>query len=125
MMRKLSRYRSSRWSRLDRLLDEAGHGVARLRAFADPVLRAIQLEREIFTRLERLVGADFLDALAVARAAAVGHHNAIHRGVFSADPFHANFYRHKCFKRTWRLAIRAPLGKLVLTEKLSPRHFPT
>ena len=84
---------------LRRFFDEAGHGVARLRAFADPVLRAIQLEREIFTRLERLVGADFLDALAIARAAAVGHHNAIHRGVFRADPFHANFYRHKCFKR--------------------------
>src|ERR1019366_3687586 len=118
MMRKLSRYRSSRWSRLDRLLDEAGHGVARLRAFADPVLGAIELEREIFTRLERLVGADFLDALAIARAAAVGHHNAIHRGVFRADPFHANFYRHKCFKRARRLAVGTAFASPILKRKL-------
>jgi hypothetical protein len=40
---KLSRDRS----RLDRLLDEAGHGVAGLRAFADPVLGAVELDGEI------------------------------------------------------------------------------
>ena len=86
------------------LLDEAGDRVARLRTLADPIRGAIQLQGEIFALLERLVGADFLNALAVARAAAVGHHNAEHRGVFRADPFHANFYRHKCFKRAGKLS---------------------
>src|SRR5208282_2851547 len=81
------------------LLDEAGDGVARLRALADPVLGAIELQDEIVTLLQRLIRADFLDELAIARTAAVGHHYAEIRGILGPDAFHANFYCHKCFKR--------------------------
>src|ERR1017187_4645631 len=104
--------------RLAGLLDEAGHGVARLRALADPVLGAIQFQDEIVTLLQRLIRADFLDELAIARTAAVGHNNAEIRGILGPDTLHTNFYCHKCFKRTRRLAVRAPLDKLVLKEKI-------
>src|ERR1017187_8331387 len=103
--------------RLAGLLDEAGHGVARLRALADPVLGAVKLQGEIIALLQRLIRADFLDELAIARTAAVSHHNAKIRGIFGPDTLHANFYCHKCFKRTLRIAIHAPVGKLVLAEK--------
>ena len=66
---------------------------------------------EIVTLLQRLIRADFLDELAIARTAAVGHHNAKHRGVLGPDPLHANFYCHKFFKRAQSLARAAPLGK--------------
>ena len=105
MVRKslLSRRRSS--CRLAQFLDEAGDGVARLRAFADPVLGAVEFDREIFALFERIVSADLLDELAIAGTAAIGHDNAECRRVFRADPFHANFYRHKFFKRTRRIAV--------------------
>ena len=77
---------------LAQFLDEAGDGVARLRAFADPVLRAVELDREILALLERIVSADLLDELAIAGAAAIGHDNTEHRGVFRPDALHANFY---------------------------------
>src|SRR6185437_1920127 len=64
------------------LLDEGGNGVARLRALADPVLRALQIEREIVVLLHRRVRADFLDELAIARAAAIRDHDAVNRRVF-------------------------------------------
>ena len=47
---------------------------------------------EIVALLQRLIRADFLDELAIARTAAVGHDNAEHRGVLRPDTFHANFY---------------------------------
>ena len=72
--------------------DETGHGIAGLRAFAKPILRAFHFEREILALFQRVIGADFLNELAVARAAAVRHHDAKCRHVFCADPFHANFY---------------------------------
>src|ERR1035438_4145025 len=93
---KSSRRRRDRFAGL---LDEAGDGVARLRALADPVLGAVELQSEIIARLQGLIRADLLDELAIARTAAVGHHNAEIRGIFRPDTLHANFYRHKCFKR--------------------------
>src|SRR5271169_1327483 len=86
----LSRRRNGRG--FAQFLDEAGDGVARLRAFADPVLRAVEFDREILALLERIVSADLLDELAIAGTAAIGHDNAECRRVFRADPFHANFY---------------------------------
>src|ERR1039457_1242898 len=111
----IAKIKSSRCRRrrchLAGLLDEAGDGVARLRALADPVLGAIQFQDEIVTLLQRLIRADFLDELAIARTAAVGHYNAEIRGILGPDTLHANFYCHKCFKRTGKLAVRAPVDK--------------
>src|SRR5208282_1393665 len=74
----IAKIRSSRrrHCRLAGLLDETGDGVARLRAFADPVLGAVKLQGEIIPLLQRLIGANFLDELCVARTAAVGYNNA-------------------------------------------------
>src|SRR5688500_3858216 len=55
-----------------RLANETGDGIARLRALAHPVIGAIQVQRVIVALFERQVGAEFLNALAVAGAAAVG-----------------------------------------------------
>src|SRR5436190_15927868 len=84
------------------LLDETAHRVAGLRALAEPVIRAIEFQIEIVALLERLIGANLLNELAVARAAVVGHDNAIDRGVCRPDSFHANSNCHKlslCFVR--------------------------
>jgi len=117
----LSRRRSS--CRLAQFLDEAGDGVARLRALADPVLGAVEFDREIFALLERIVSADLLDELAIAGTAAIGHDNAECRRVFRADPFHANFYRHKFFKRTWRIAVGMAYASLILRRKMLPAVY--
>src|SRR5665213_165356 len=104
--------RRSGCRRLAQFLDEAGDGVARLRALAYPVLGAVELDREIFALLERVVSADLLDELAIAGTAAIGHDNAECRRVFRADPFHANFYCHKYFKRTRRIAVATCFASL-------------
>ena len=111
----LSRRRSG--CRLAELLDETGHGVARLRAFADPVLGAVEFDREILALLERIVSADLLDELAIAGTAAIGHDNAECWRVFRADPFHANFYRHKFFKRKRRIAVASCFASPVFGKK--------
>ena len=72
--------------------EKAGNGVTRLRAFAHPIISAVQIEFEVVAFLERLIGADFLNELAVTRASAVGHHDAKYRRILCADTFHANFY---------------------------------
>src|SRR5688572_15950654 len=69
------------------LLDETANRVAGLRAFAEPVIRALEFQIEIVTLLKRLIGADFLDELAITRAAVVSDDNAIDRGVCRPDPF--------------------------------------
>src|SRR5208283_3739855 len=96
MASKIRKLKSGRrGNRLAGLLDEAGDGVARLGALADPVLGTVEFEREIIALLQRLIRADFLDELAVARTATVSHHNAKHRGILGPDALHANFYCHK------------------------------
>src|SRR5262249_7425632 len=74
-----------------RFLDKTGDRLARLRAFTDPVLGPLQVEGEIVTLLQRLISADLLDELAIARTPAVGHHNAEHGRVLRPDPLHTNF----------------------------------
>src|SRR5436190_9252129 len=76
-------------------LDKAGHGLARLRAFAQPITRALQVERIIVAFFERMISAEFLDALAVAGTAAIGHHDAKNRLVLRANALHTNFNCHK------------------------------
>jgi hypothetical protein len=71
---------------------KTGNGVARLRAFADPIIGAFQIDREIVALFERLIRSDFLDEFSITRTAAIGDNNAVHRRVLRADPFHANFY---------------------------------
>src|SRR5439155_635242 len=58
-------------------LDQATHGLGRLRAFADPVFRPIQFQRAVVTGFFRIVCADDLDEFSVAWAAAVGHHDFV------------------------------------------------
>src|SRR5262245_18507516 len=73
------------------LLNKAGHGLAGLSAFARPVLGTLQFERDILALLQRQIRTQLFDALAIARAAAVGHNNAKRRVVPGADAFHPNF----------------------------------
>src|SRR5207302_4774972 len=68
--------------------NKAGHRVGRLRAFADPVLRPFAVQDEVVAFLQRLIGADFFNELAVARAAIVRHHYAEHGVVLRPDSFH-------------------------------------
>ena len=86
-----------------RLFDEAGDGLARLRAFANPVFGAVEVDLAIVAFFQRLIRADFLDEPAIARTAAVGNHNAEKWSVLGSDALHSNFYCHKFIKRTWRL----------------------
>ena len=72
-------------------LDKAGHGFTRLGAFAQPILGARQVKGEIVPLLLGLIRAEFLDAFAVARTAAVRHDDAKGRGVLGPDAFHSDF----------------------------------
>src|SRR5438132_1571721 len=64
-----------------RLLDQAADGVRGLRAMADPVSDAVEVEVPVLPRLFRIVVADLLDEFAVARAAAVGDDDFVIRVV--------------------------------------------
>jgi hypothetical protein len=55
------------------------------------MLRPVKLDGEIIALLERAIGADLFDELAIARAAAIGDNDAEHRGVLRADAFHTDF----------------------------------
>src|SRR5256885_15193560 len=55
------------------LANKTGHGVGWLRALADPILRPFAVKDEVVALLQRLIRADFLNELAVARAAVVRH----------------------------------------------------
>src|SRR5437867_9970729 len=76
------------------LFQHAAHGVAGLRAFADPKLRALQVHREIVLGFFRVVRADILDEPPVARAATVRHNNTIHRYVLRSNPPQSDSYWH-------------------------------
>src|SRR5437764_948956 len=76
------------WSGLGGCANKTGHCVGWLRALADPILRPFVVEDEVVAFLQRLVGADFLNELAVARAAIVRHHYAEHGVVLRPDSFH-------------------------------------
>src|SRR6266540_5320363 len=75
--------------------DKAGHGVGRLRAPVEPVLRSFVVEREVVALLQRLIGADFFNELAIARAAIVRHDDAEDGVVLRPDSFHAYSDCHK------------------------------
>src|SRR5437667_1936915 len=77
------------------LSDKAGHRIARLRSFAEPILGPVVIQSKIIALLQRLVGAEFLEELAIARAATVRHHNAEHGAVLCPDSFHAYPDCHK------------------------------
>src|SRR5438477_9286164 len=89
--RELSRGRSGPGG----FTNKTGHRVGRLRAFADPILHPFVIEHEVVALLQRLIGADFLNELAVARAAIVRHDNAEHGVVLGPDSFHAYSHCHK------------------------------
>src|SRR5881296_2924917 len=78
-----------------RLANETGDGFAGLRALGQPVGGPLKVEGVFVPLLLGQVSAQFLDALAVARAAAVGHNNAKGRGVLGPNAFHADFDCHK------------------------------
>src|ERR1051325_1157741 len=93
--RRGDRSRRNSPSSLGEFPDEAGHRVRRLRALANPILGPFVVQGEIVPFLQRLVGADFLDELAVARAAIIRHDNSEHGTVLGPDSFHAYSDCHK------------------------------
>src|SRR2546426_1566563 len=86
------------WSGLGGCANKTGHGVGWLRALANPILRPFVVEDEVVAFLQRLIGADFLNELAVARAAIVRHHYAEHGVVLRSDSFHPypDCHKSKC-----------------------------
>ena len=84
--------RRSRGSSFGGSLDKTGHGVAGLSALAQPILYSREVEGVILPRFPWLIRAEFLNAHAVARAAAVRHHDAKGRLILSPDALHPNFY---------------------------------
>src|ERR1043165_6282885 len=73
---------------LGRLLDEAGDGIAGLRALAEPILRAFEVELHVVGFFLGPISAEFFNELPVARAAAIGHDNAKNRVVLGPDTLH-------------------------------------
>src|SRR6266516_7261716 len=90
------------------LANEAGHRVAWLRAFADPILRPLVVQGEIVALLQWLISADLLDELPVARAATVRDHDPEHGVVLRPDSFHPYSDCHKS-----KLKLRRP--KMILS----------
>src|SRR5436190_23578777 len=78
-----------------RPFDETGHRIAWLSALAEPIFGPVEIQGEIVVFPARLIGADLLDKLAIARTAPISDHNAENRSVFGADPLHTNFNCHK------------------------------
>src|SRR3546814_11848916 len=61
-------------------VEEAGNAIGRLRADAQPMLRAVAVQRHalgIVLGEQRIIGADLLDEAAIARGAAVRHDDAV------------------------------------------------
>src|SRR5262245_18135227 len=77
------------------LPDETGDGVARLGAFAQPILNSLVVEFHILALLQRLIRTEFLDELTITRTATVGHNDPERRAVRIPDPFHAYSHCHK------------------------------
>src|SRR5690348_4352661 len=82
------------------LLDKAGHRIARLSAFAQPVFGPLKVHGEIGALLQRLIGPQFLDELPIPGAPAVGYDYAEDRGILGPDPLHTNFNGHKLSANT-------------------------
>src|SRR5277367_3629391 len=70
-----------RHSGLAKFLDEAGDRLAGLGVFADPIFGAVQVQLAIVPLFERLIGANFLNKLAVPRTAGIGDDNAEIRSI--------------------------------------------
>src|SRR5690606_25605494 len=66
-------------------LEDRGHGLGRLGADAEPVLRAVGVDADEARLLLRLVDADLLDRPAVALGAGVGDDDAVLRVAHLAD----------------------------------------
>src|SRR5215207_10462990 len=66
------------------LAEEGAHGVGRLRADVEPMVHALGVQVERLVTGPRLILADDLDELAVARALGVGDDDAVHGGLFTA-----------------------------------------
>jgi hypothetical protein len=65
---------------------ETGHRITRLRAFRYPVASPLGVHYNIVALFQRVIGADFLDELAISRTAAVGHHDPEDGFVKRSDP---------------------------------------
>ena len=65
-------------------LDQAAHRVGWLGAFTDPVFSPVQFQRAVVAWFFRIVRADDLDKLPVARAAAIRHHHFVIGAIFRA-----------------------------------------
>src|ERR1035438_255438 len=100
----------------DGLLDHAGDGFAGLRAFADPVLGALQIKGEIITLLPGQIRAQFLDELSVAGAAPIRHNDPERGLVLRPDSLQTNF---NCHKSSFSLAL-AESGPFTL--RVSPKR---
>src|SRR5205085_6491000 len=78
-------------------IEEAGNAVRRLRADAKPVAGAVPVELDALVVIlgeQRVVGPDLLQVLAVARRAAVGHHDAVIRTLLVAPTRKPDCYCH-------------------------------
>src|ERR1700744_4184294 len=79
------------------LLDDAAHGVGRLRAVLDPMINTVKLHGGIVFLLLRVVGADEFEEFTVAGAMLVRHHNAVVRTVLGAVAAESDDHCHNMF----------------------------
>src|SRR5690242_12016347 len=88
-----------------RLAQQRANRVRGLRADVEPVVDARRVEVERLVPRARLILADDLDELAVARALGVGDDDAIHGGLLTTDSTKANLDGHLCSPMVFRAAL--------------------
>lgn len=76
------------------LANQRGHGVGRLGADRDPVVKAVLLERDAIVRRGRVVGAQQFEEPTIAARFAVSRNHAVEWGFLAAVTSEANTYRH-------------------------------
>ena len=80
-------------------VEEARHAVGRLRADAEPVLDALEVELDavgVVLGQQRIVRADLLDVAPVARRGGFGHDDVVVGPLLGAPTREADFHGHAC-----------------------------
>src|SRR4029079_14112394 len=80
------------------------HGLAGHRPVLDPVVQALRVDAELDRVAQRVVDAELLDEAAVARAAAIGGHDAVERNLLAACAGQSDCYGHFVVTFSRRLA---------------------
>jgi hypothetical protein len=89
------------------LLDQGLGGVRRLGTLADPVVRALDVERELLSFGTRVVGAEDLSRTAIAAGAGFRNYDVVDRSMRCADTGEANLKSHGSVSKTGYLLVKS------------------